>query len=150
MNDLVIRKALKEDAKEIFSLVMKLAIFEKAPQEVTAKLEDYYENGFNENPLFECNLIYFKGSLAGFSLWYFRFSTWKGKRFYLEDLYINEEFRNLGLGKLLLEECIKEAKRTNCSGMMWQVLEWNKSAIDFYNKYGVKMDEEWLNVHLDL
>jgi GNAT superfamily N-acetyltransferase len=96
------------------------------------------------------NLIYYQNQLAGFSLWYFRFSTWKGKRFYLEDLYINEEFRGLGLGKLLLEECIQEAKRTNCKGMMWQVLEWNHSAIEFYKKYGVKLDEDWINVNLDL
>ncbi len=150
MKDIVIKRAKKEDAIEILQLVNKLALFEKAPHEVTASLEDYFENGFKENPLFECNLIYFKNHLAGFSLWYYRFSTWKGKRFYLEDLYINEEFRGLGLGKILLDECIEEAKRTKCTGMMWQVLDWNKPAIEFYEKYGASFDAEWINVHLNL
>lgn len=150
MKDIIIRRAEKEDANEILNFVKKLALFEKAPEEVSATLEDYYENGFNNHPLFECNLIYFKNQLAGFSLWYYRFSTWKGKRFYLEDLYINEEFRGFGLGKILLEECIQEAKRKKCTGMMWQVLDWNKPAINFYQKYGVKFDGEWLNVNLDL
>jgi GNAT superfamily N-acetyltransferase len=150
MEDIIIKKAVKADAEIILDLVKKLAIFELAPDEVSASVQDYIDNGFNEHPLFECNLIYYQNQLAGFSLWYFRFSTWKGKRFYLEDLYINEEFRGLGLGKLLLEECIQEAKRTNCKGMMWQVLEWNHPAIDFYKKYGVKLDEEWINVNLEL
>lgn len=150
MKDVLLRKACKEDANEILNLVKKLALFEKAPQEVTATIEDYLENGFNENPLFECNLIYYKNQLAGFTLWYYRFSTWKGKRFYLEDLYVNEEFRGLGLGKILLDECIEEAKRTKCSGMMWQVLDWNKPAIDFYAKYGASFDGEWLNVNIHL
>jgi GNAT superfamily N-acetyltransferase len=150
MEEILIRKAVKDDANDILDLVKKLALFEKAPNEVTATITDYIDNGFNNHPLFECNLIYYKGIISGFSLWYFRFSTWKGKRFYLEDLYINEEFRGLGLGKLLLEECIQEAKRTNCTGLMWQVLDWNKSAIDFYEKYGVKFDGDWLNVNLDL
>ena len=90
------------------------------------------------------------GELSGFSLWYYRFSTWKGRRFYLEDLYIKESFRGKGLGKRLILEAIEEAKRTKCTGMMWQVLDWNQPAIDFYNTLGVKMDAGWLNVHLDL
>jgi GNAT superfamily N-acetyltransferase len=88
--------------------------------------------------------------LAGFSLWYYRFSTWKGRRFYLEDLYIKEPYRGKGLGKNLINEAIEEAKRMKCTGMMWQVLDWNQPAIDFYTTLGVKMDSGWLNVHLDL
>lgn len=144
------RKATKDDVKVIIQLVKKLAVFELAPEEVTVTEKDYLDNGFGENPLFECNLIYVGEDLAGFCLWYFRFSTWKGKRLYVEDLYVEEQFRNNKLGTILLEEAIEEAKRTNCSGLMWQVLDWNLNAIDFYKKYEVKFDSGWLNVHLSL
>ncbi|MFL0161701.1 GNAT family N-acetyltransferase [Aquirufa salirivi] len=150
MEQIEIRKAGIEDVPSIFGLVKELALFEKAPNEVSSSLEDFIQHGFGENPIFSANLIYYQGNLAGFSLWYFRFSTWKGKRFYLEDLFIKEEYRSLGLGKLLLDEAVKEAKRTHCTGMMWQVLDWNESAIQFYSKYSVKFDKGWLNVHLDI
>lgn len=150
MEQIEIRKAGLEDVPAMYSLVKELALFEKSPDEVSSSLEDYKQNGFQENPIFASNLIFYQGNLAGFSLWYYRFSTWKGKRFYLEDLFIKEEYRSLGLGKMLLDEAVLEAKRMNCTGMMWQVLDWNEPAIQFYQKYGVKFDAGWLNVHLDL
>lgn len=150
MEQIEIRKARIEDVPAIYDLVKELALFEKAPEEVSSSFDDFIQNGFQENPIFAANLIFFEGKLAGFALWYFRFSTWKGKRLYLEDLYIKEEFRSLGLGKMLLDETVLEAKRTQCTGMMWQVLDWNEPAIQFYSKYGVKFDAGWLNVHLDL
>ncbi len=148
--EITIRKAKKEDAHLILQLVHKLAEFERSPEEVTVSIEDYINNGFSENPLFDCNLIYVGEDLAGFCLWYYRFSTWKGKRLYVEDLYIEEKFRNMKLGTILLEEAIDEAKRTNCTGLMWQVLDWNTNAINFYKKYNAKFDGGWLNVHLSL
>jgi GNAT superfamily N-acetyltransferase len=150
MDKITIRKATNEDISLVRDLVMELAIFEKAPEEVTSRLEDYVQEGFSDKPLFSANLIYLNDELAGFSLWYYRFSTWKGRRFYLEDLYIKECFRGKRLGRSLINEAIAEAKRTKCTGMMWQVLDWNQPAIDFYNTLGVKMDAGWLNVHLDL
>ncbi|AWL09236.1 Diamine N-acetyltransferase [Aquirufa nivalisilvae] len=150
MEQIEIRKARIDDVPAIYDLVKELALFEKAPNEVSSSFDDFIQNGFQENPIFASNLIFFEGKLAGFALWYFRFSTWKGKRLYLEDLYIKEEFRSLGLGKMLLDETVLEAKRTQCTGMMWQVLDWNEPAIQFYSKYGVKFDAGWLNVHLDL
>jgi len=150
MDRIDIRRATKEDIGLVRELVMELAIFEKAPEEVTSRLEDYIQEGFSDNPLFTSNLIYLNDELAGFSLWYYRFSTWKGRRFYLEDLYIKEAYRGKGLGRKLINEAIEEAKRMKCTGMMWQVLDWNQPAIDFYNTLGVKMDAGWLNVHLDL
>ncbi|TBH73727.1 GNAT family N-acetyltransferase [Aquirufa nivalisilvae] len=150
MEQIEIRKARIDDVPAIYYLVKELALFEKAPDEVSSSFDDFIQNGFQENPIFASNLIFFEGKLAGFALWYFRFSTWKGKRLYLEDLYIKEEFRSLGLGKMLLDETVLEAKRTQCTGMMWQVLDWNEPAIQFYSKYGVKFDAGWLNVHLDL
>lgn len=150
MDKINIRRATQEDIGLVRDLVMELAIFEKAPEEVTSSLADYVQEGFSDNPLFTANLIYLNDELAGFSLWYYRFSTWKGRRFYLEDLYIKEAFRGKGLGRKLINEAIEEAKRMKCTGMMWQVLDWNQPAIDFYTTLGVKMDAGWLNVHLDL
>jgi len=145
-----LRRATQEDIPTILELVKALALFEKAPEEVTATAEDYVANGFSENPIFFCFLAYHHGKLAGFSLWYYRFSTWKGKRFYLEDLYVKDEFRGKGIGQGLIEACIEEAKRTNCTGMMWQVLDWNTPAIEFYKKYNASFDGEWINVNLNL
>jgi GNAT superfamily N-acetyltransferase len=145
-----LRRATREDIPSIFELVKELALFEKAPEEVTATLADYEVNGFGENPLFGAYLAFYQGKLAGFALWYFRFSTWKGKRFYLEDLYVKGEFRGLGIGKQLIEICFEEAKITNCTGMMWQVLDWNTPAIEFYKQYDAKFDGEWINVNVNL
>ncbi len=145
-----LRRATREDIPRIFELVKELALFEKAPEEVTATLADYEVNGFGENPLFGAYLAFYQGKLAGFALWYFRFSTWKGKRLYLEDLYVKDEFRGLGIGKQLIEICFEEAKITNCTGMMWQVLDWNTPAIEFYKQYDAKFDGEWINVNVNL
>ena len=145
-----LRRATREDIPSIFELVKELALFEKAPEEVTATLADYEVNGFGENPLFGAYLAFYQGKLAGFALWYFRFSTWKGKRLYLEDLYVKDEFRGLGIGKQLIEICFEEAKNTKCTGMMWQVLDWNTPAIEFYKQYDAKFDGEWINVNVNL
>ena len=150
MDKITLRKAESIDIPLIFSLVKELAIYELAPEEVTATLEDYEVNGFSDNPLFEAFLLFENDQLAGFSLWYFRFSTWKGKRLYLEDLFVKSEFRSKGYGKLLMNATIEEAKITNSKGLMWQVLDWNTSAIDFYKKYEARFDSEWINVHIDL
>ena len=147
---ITIRKAIPSDIPEIILLVKELALFEKAPDEVTVTVEDYLNNGFTDNRLFDCNLAYYDGELAAFSLWYFRFSTWKGKRLYLEDLYVRDQFRGLGIGKLLLNQVIEEAKLTHCTGLMWQVLEWNEPAIEFYKKYNAQLDGEWINVNLSI
>ncbi len=150
MEKVEIRRAKASDVEIIFELVNDLAAFEKASFEVTTTLSDYLLNGFNENPLFDCILLFENNKPAGFSLWYYRFSTWKGKRLYLEDLYVKEKFRGKGYGKMLMDATIQEAKLTKSSGLMWQVLDWNTPAIEFYKKYDVRLNEEWINVHLDL
>ena len=150
MDKITLRRAEKHDIPLIFSLVKELALFERAPDEVTATFEDYELNGFSDHPLFDAFLLFENDQLAGFSLWYFRFSTWKGKRLYLEDLFVKSEYRSKGYGKLLMEAVIAEAKATNSKGLMWQVLDWNTPAIDFYKKYGARFDSEWVNVHIDL
>lgn len=150
MDKITLRKAESFDIPLIFSLVKELALFERAPEEVIATIEDYEINGFSDKPLFDAFILFENDQLVGFALWYFRFSTWKGKRLYLEDLFIKSEFRSKGYGKLLMEATIQEAKVTNSKGLMWQVLDWNTPAIDFYKKYGARFDSEWINVHIDL
>lgn len=147
---ITVRKALKSDIPDIIRLVKELALFEKSPNEVTVTEEDYLINGFMDNPLYACNLAFYDGKLSAFCLWYFRFSTWKGKRLYLEDLYVKEDYRGRGIGKILLNNVIEEAKRSNCSGLMWQVLDWNTPAIEFYKKYNASLDDGWINVNLDI
>jgi GNAT superfamily N-acetyltransferase len=150
MDKITLRKAESVDIPLIFSLVKELALFEHASEEVTATLKDYEINGFTDKPLFDAFLLFENDQLVGFALWYFRFSTWKGKRLYLEDLFVKSEFRSKGYGKLLMDATFKEAKASNCNGLMWQVLNWNTPAINFYKKYGARFDSEWINVHIDL
>lgn len=146
---MTLRKGTAADVPAILALVNELAIFEKAPHEVTNTEERMLREGFGENKAFEVFLAEKNGEIVGMSLYYFRYSTWKGRRLYLEDLIVKEEVRGEGLGKMLFDRTIEEAKATDCSGMMWQVLDWNESAINFYKRYGTRFDDEWLNCHLD-
>lgn len=144
-----IRKAVAEDVPEIMKLVRELAEYEKAPHEVSNTEERMMKEGFGENPAFECILAEKDGAIIGMSLYYYRYSTWKGRRLYLEDIVVYPEMRGVGAGKLLFERTIEIAKEENCSGMMWQVLDWNEPAINFYKKYNARFDGEWLNCNLD-
>jgi GNAT superfamily N-acetyltransferase len=140
-----IRKAVREDCKRILELVKELAIYEKAPDEVTVTLEHFEKSGFGSRPVWWAFVAEVDGIIQGFALFYIRFSTWKGQRMYLEDFVVTEEMRGKGLGKLLFEQLIKEAKRRKLNGIQWQVLEWNESAINFYKKFDAAFDPEWIN-----
>ena len=140
-----IRKATIEDCPRILELVKELAVYERAPKEVTVSLEHFKKSGFGSRPVWWAFVAEVNGKIEGFALWYIRFSTWKGQRMYLEDLYVTEEMRGKGLGKLLFDKLIKEAQRKKFNGIMWQVLEWNEPAINFYKKYKSAFDPEWVN-----
>ncbi len=144
-----IRKGERADVPAAFELIKELAEFEKAPNEVSNSIEKMYEDGFGSNPIFHFYVAEFMGQIVGMTLYYYRYSTWKGKRLYLEDLIVTESMRGKGLGEKLLEKTIDIAKETNCTGLMWQVLDWNEPAIKFYDKFGVRYDKGWHNVHLD-
>jgi GNAT superfamily N-acetyltransferase len=144
-----LRKALATDVPEMLRLVMELAIYEKAPEQVTNTEARMLEEGFGENPAFGCILAEEDTKIVGLAIYYYRYSTWKGKRIYLEDLIVTESQRGKGTGKLLFDSVIEIGKETNCSGMMWQVLDWNEPAINFYKNYPTRFDEGWLNAHLD-
>ena len=146
---IVIRDAVREDVPIMFELIKELALYEKAPEQVTNTVEQMYVDGFGDNPIFGTIVLEVESEIVGMALYYFRYSTWKGKRLYLEDLIVSETMRGRGLGEKLLESVIEKARQTACTGLMWQVLDWNEPAINFYKKFGAKFDEEWVNVNIN-
>ncbi|MEP7144580.1 MAG: GNAT family N-acetyltransferase [Ferruginibacter sp.] len=148
---ITIRKAVKEDCHRMMELVEELAIYEKAPQEITVGIDHFVESGFGERPVWWAFVAEIDGAVEGFALYYTRYSTWKGQRMYLEDLLVTEKLRGLGAGKLLFDKLIEVAKEKNYSGIAWQVLDWNEPAINFYKKFEtVKFDGEWVNCSIEL
>ena len=146
-----IRKAIQEDCHSMMQLIHELAVYEKAPQEVTVDFDHFVESGFGENPVWYAFVAEAKNKVVGFALYYIRYSTWKGQRMYLEDILVNEPWRGKGIGKLLFDQLLEEAKEKNLKGMVWQVLEWNEPAINFYKKYKeVIFDNEWVNCSLPI
>ena len=154
--EITIRKAIQQDCHRIMELVNELAVYEKAPDEITVQFDHFVESGFGENPVWWA-LVAETTSPTGlkevqaFALYYIRYSTWKGQRMYLEDLLVTEKYRGQGIGKLLFNQLIQEAKVKNYNGIAWQVLDWNEPAVNFYKKIGaVKFDGEWINCSVEL
>jgi len=150
MPGIIIRKAQKEDCPRMLQLIRELAKYERAPDEVTVSLSHFEESGFGKNPVWWGYVAEINGRTVGFALYYIRYSTWKGQRMYLEDIYIEPEYRRLGVGTLLFEKLIEECKRLKFNGMVWQVLEWNELALNFYKKYNANFDNEWVNCSLNV
>jgi GNAT superfamily N-acetyltransferase len=140
-----IRKAVKEDCTRLLELVRELAVYENAPEQVTVSLQHFEESGFGAQPVWWALVAEEEGIIAGFALYYIRYSTWKGQRLYLEDILVTEAMRGKGIGKLLFDALIVEAKEKGFSGIVWQVLNWNEPAINFYKKYPTNFDGEWIN-----
>ena len=147
---ITIRKAVKEDCARMMELIQELAVYEKEPDAVTVTFDHFVESGFGENPVWFAYVAECEGKVEGFALCYIRYSTWKGQRLYLEDFLVSEKMRGKGIGKLLFDRLIKECKTKKYSGMVWQVLDWNEPAINFYKKYPeVNIDSGWLNCSIN-
>lgn len=184
-----IRRAVKEDCAAMMQLIHELALYEKAPEQVTVSFDHFVESGFGPKPVWwafvatipgkENNITNSSndtireiepeeqmsgadqlqlnndtqdtdtGKVIGFALYYIRYSTWKGQRLYLEDLLVTEDMRGKGIGHLLFDRLIEECRDKKFSGMMWQVLDWNEPAINFYKKYHANLDGEWINGSLN-
>jgi GNAT superfamily N-acetyltransferase len=144
-----IREGKKSDLPRVLELVKELAEYEKAPQEVINTVEKMEEDGFGATPIYGFFVAENENGIVGLSLYYWRYSTWKGKRLYLEDIIVTEKERGGGIGKLLFDRTMQHTLDSKCSGMMWQVLDWNEPAINFYKKYGAKLDGEWINCNLE-
>lgn len=143
--NLNIRTAIAADCNRILELINELAIYERAPEEVTVNIDHFIDAGFGDNPVWKAFVAEVDGNIVGFALFYTRYSTWKGCRLYLEDFIVTEEMRGKGIGKLLFEKVIEEAKAEKYNGMVWQVLDWNEPALNFYNKYNAQLESGWLN-----
>ena len=145
-----IRRAVKEDCARLLELVSELAVYEKAPHELTVTLDHFIESGFGINPVWYGLVAEEDNVIKGFALYYVRYSTWKGQRMYLEDILVTESARGKGIGKLLFDRLIEEAKERKFCGIVWQVLDWNEPAINFYKKYNAKFDDEWINCSIEV
>lgn len=149
MKNIIIRRAEKRDCPALLSLIKELAEYERAPQEVTVTLQHFEESGFGASPVWWGFVAENDGQVVGFALYYIRYSTWKGQCLYLEDFLVTEEYRGKGIGALLFERVIREAKEKGFRRMVWQVLEWNEPALNFYRKYKATLDGEWINGIID-
>ncbi len=148
---ITIRRAERADCARIMELVCELAQYERAPHEVTVTLDHFIESGFGANPVWWAFVAEVDGVINGFALYYIRYSTWKGQRMYLEDILVTEAARGKGLGKMLMDALIAEARERKLNGITWQVLDWNEPALNFYRKLdGVKFDGEWVNAALSI
>ena len=165
--EITIRRAVKEDCPKLLQLIKELAVYEKAPDDVTVTLEHFTESGFGKNPVWWAFVatspltplrfaergispspFMEKGlgdEVQGFALYYIRYSTWKGQAMYLEDIIVTESMRGKKIGQQLFDRLIEEAKEKKFNRIIWQVLDWNEPAINFYKKYNAAFDSGWLN-----
>lgn len=143
-----IREGKKEDLPQVLELIKELALYEKALHEVDNDIARMLEDGFGEKPVFEFFVAEEENKLIGLALYYYSYSTWKGKCIFLEDLIVTESYRRKGVGKKLFNKVMEKAKETDARRISWQVLEWNKPAIQFYKSLEANLDPEWINCKL--
>lgn len=143
--DVNIRKGLRSDLPEVLGLIKELACYEQAPLEVVVSLEELERDGFGETPLYHFYVAINENTIIGMALYYIKYSTWKGKCIYLDDIIVSERYRGNKVGEKLFQEVIKVGKEMKVRKIEWQVLDWNAPAINFYKKFNSQMDDEWIN-----
>lgn len=144
-----LRPAVPSDVPFILQMIHALADYEKEPHEVTITAQELLRDGFADRPLFQCLILELDLAPVGFALYYNRYSTWKGKTLYLEDLFVLPEARGRGLGKQAMVELARIAHASGCVRFEWQVLDWNQPAIDFYKSFGTSLLPQWVTCRLD-
>lgn len=145
--DINIREATENDYPQVLSLIRELAAFEKASEKVTNSVEQMN----HEKQFFQCFVAETETrEIVGMALFFFAYYTWVGKSLYLDDIYVKEPFRKLKIGSALLRKIFETARAEDCKRVRWQVLNWNKTAIQMYSKSGAEIDDEWLNCSFDL
>jgi GNAT superfamily N-acetyltransferase len=144
----IIRIGVKSDLPRVLELVKELAVFENAPNEVEVSLDEMMNWGFGQDKIFDFFVLEKESVIVGIAVYYYKYSTWKGKCLFLEDIIVTESERKNGYGKLLFNEVVKVAKAKKVRRMEWQVLDWNTAAIEFYKKYQANLDGEWINCKL--
>jgi GNAT superfamily N-acetyltransferase len=146
---LIIRPATEADVPQMLTFIRALATYERAPDAVKATEAGLLRDGFGPNPFYSCLIAEQDGKPAGFALYFFNYSTWLGRPgIYLEDLFVLPAFRSMGIGKALLKQVAAIAVEKNCQRLQWEVLDWNKLAIDFYRAMGAEFLDEWRNVRV--
>ena len=140
-----IRKGIKKDLPSVLRLIKELADYENSLEEVTITLEDLENDGFGNHPWYWFSVAEKNNQIIGLSFYWVRYSTWKGKFLFLEDFIIKDEYRRQGVGAKLFEATIKICQKLKLNGIIWQVLDWNTPAIDFYKKYNADISSKWLN-----
>lgn len=146
---MMIRKATEKDMPFVLELIQELATFEKEPDAVVVTVADLVRDGFSEHLLFHCYVAEKENTIIGMALFYYRYSTWKGKTIHLEDLIVKADQRGSGAGFALYKEIIKQGKKDKVRRIEWNVLDWNTPAIDFYEKSGAKVLDDWRVVQMD-
>jgi len=146
--EIIVRKGTKEDMPQVHALICELADYEKAPQEVTNTVDDMVRDGFGDHPVFYCLVAELENKVVGMAIYFIKYSTWKGKGVYLDDIVVTESMRGKKVGKQLFDAVMKHAYTLGAQQLHWQVLDWNEPAINFYKKYNAHMDNEWINCKL--
>lgn len=149
MSDFVIRKGCEEDVPGLLALIIELAIYEKQPEAVTVTEEQLVQGCFGPSSIADFLVAEKEGDIIGIAFYYQKYSTWEGPCLFLEDLVVGENYRRLGVGKALFDELVEQARRLGSMRLEWQVLDWNKPAIQFYKKINAQLDGEWINCKFD-
>ena len=143
-----IRKGIRSDISAVFRLVNELALFEKLPEAVIVSMAEMEKDGFGENPIFSFYVAEVDSEIVGIAVYYVKYSTWKGRGLYLEDLIVTEKMRGKGIGRKLFDAYLSEAKKIGAKQAHWQVLDWNTPAVEFYKKLGASIEAEWWDCKL--